>query len=154
MALTQLRIGIAYLSLADHERAGEGLAAAEKIQTQLVAEFPPDAECINDIALTFIQAGHIHVLMSRFEVGATCYTRAAEQARTAIALAPGRDELKLTLAEALTSLGSYNSVRTPEVALKYHTEVIGLARELTAKPNPSYGARLFLAVGLMNVGLT
>ncbi len=151
-AQAEFRVGTAYLSLADYARADEALATAEAIQKQLREEFPSEPEYANDLALTLVQAGQVRVLTARYEKGLEFYTGATEQARRATALAPARDEFKLTLAETLTALGNAKSSRGVDEAQKSHREVIELARALLAKPNPGYGAKLFLAVGLMNVG--
>jgi hypothetical protein len=99
-----------------------------------------------------VQAGHVNVLSARYEKAFEFYTRATEQARRATALAPERDDFKLTLAETLTAQGNARSSRGVDESQRSHREVIELARGLLAKPNPGYGAKLFLAVGLMNVG--
>jgi hypothetical protein len=52
----------------------------------------------------------------------------------------------------LTALGHFTAARAPEEGLKYHNEALGLARELASRPDPGYGAQLFLAIGLLNVG--
>ena len=43
-AQAEFRVGTAYLSLADYVRAGEAIATAEGIQTQLRNEYPSDPE--------------------------------------------------------------------------------------------------------------
>jgi serine/threonine protein kinase len=151
-ALAEVRVATAYLALADYAKAGEALADAETLQSQLASEFPNDPEYANDLALTLIQVGHLHVVSTHFETGIAYYNRAADEARRAVALAPTREEAKITLAEALTALGHFTAARSPDEGLKYHNEALALAREAAARPDPGYGARLFLAIGLLNVG--
>jgi len=150
-ALAEARIATAYLALADYEKAAVAITNAEQLQTDLTTRFPLEPEFGNDLALTFIQAGHLHILSGRYGPAEVYYTRAAERARQNMALSPNRGDFTLTLAEALTALGHFNSSRGVEESLKYHRQVVDLTRELARKPGASYGAKLFLAIGLMNV---
>jgi serine/threonine-protein kinase len=150
-ALANHRAAVAYMALGDYPKAEATVGRARALQEGLVVEFPDDPDRAAELAETVAASGHLAMLTARLGDGKQAYELAVRLARKAVAARPDREEYRTALVEYLSFVGHFDSYLGPEASLIYFTEATALARGLCAGPNPSFPARLFLAISLLNI---
>ena len=152
-AQAQFRIGLAHMALADYDRAAAALDAARDLFDGLRADAPDDPEAGFGLARALGYRGHVHLIRAEFPEAQRCYERMADLTKAAALARPDHEPYRVARVEALTYLGSFRA-NVPGAAGggALFDEAVAEARALAAGPNPSYQARLYLAVALINTG--
>ena len=151
-ARAYLQSGNVQIALGDYAKSASSAQMALGLYQGLIQEFPSDLALRQGVIDAMVLLGGLDTLSGRYEDAHNRFEKAVQLADEAVRIAPEAEGILLAKGDALVALARIHSLSDPLKAQQLFAQALANAEKLVAKPNPSYRARLQVAICLVENG--